>query len=231
MTEQQWLQATDPRPMLDFLKGKASDRKLRLFAVACCRRVGHLLSNERMQDAVETAERFADGLVDAARLRACLADVDIYDWLGGVDDVAYLVTRPLQVFGAEMAARLVRRASHALGQAAFPDADFEHDAYLGAASVRDSEAEVQAGLLRCVFGPLPFRPLSADPAWLTWREGLLVSLARHMYEGRDFADLPMLGDALEETGCADEDILGHCRQREVAHARGCFVVDLLTGKS
>ena len=50
-----------------------------------------------------------------------------------------------------------------------------------------------------------------------------------MYEDRDFAGMPILADALEDAGCTDADILGHCRCPG-PHVRGCLVVDLLRGR-
>ena len=61
MTEEEWLTECDPKLMLDFLRDEASDRKLRLFACACVRRVWHLLEDDSSKEAVETAEHFADG--------------------------------------------------------------------------------------------------------------------------------------------------------------------------
>src|SRR5260370_26400305 len=61
MTEQQWLECTGPTKMLEFLQGKASDRKLRLFAVECCLRVRKYLIDQRCLMALETIEQNVDG--------------------------------------------------------------------------------------------------------------------------------------------------------------------------
>src|SRR5687768_1235686 len=67
MTEAEWLACTDPTPMLKYLRGKVSDRKLRLFGCACCRRAWSLLSSKCRKSLV-IAERYSDGEVPAEKL-------------------------------------------------------------------------------------------------------------------------------------------------------------------
>jgi len=76
MTEAEWLAYTHPGPMLEFLKGKASNRKLRLFAVGCCRRIWHLLVDEKSQMAVEVSERFADGIATSEQMSVAHAEAE-----------------------------------------------------------------------------------------------------------------------------------------------------------
>ena len=69
MTEAEWLTADDPHDLLQGVREVTSERKSRLFACACCRRVRHLLTDPRSWQAVEVAERYADGDADLVRTR------------------------------------------------------------------------------------------------------------------------------------------------------------------
>jgi hypothetical protein len=88
-----------------------------------------------------------------------------------------------------------------------------------------AERAAQCDLVRELFGN-PFRPPAVERAWLEWGSGSVRHLARVVYEEGRWEDLPVLADALEDPGCADETILAHCRQGG-PHARGCWVVDCL----
>jgi hypothetical protein len=73
----------------------------------------------------------------------------------------------------------------------------------------------------------PFRPAALDPAW---RTETVLALATGIYEDRAFDRMPILADALQDAGCDNEDVLGHCRGPG-PHVRGCWVVDLVLRKS
>jgi hypothetical protein len=110
-------------------------------------------------------------------------------------------------------------------RAAKMDADAAaHSAFCAVSSTQPRRA-AQAALLRDLFGN-PFRPVAVDPFWLT---PSVVAVAQTIYEERQFEDMPILADALEEAGCHHPDILGHCRESG-EHVRGCWLVDLLLGK-
>jgi hypothetical protein len=83
----------------------------------------------------------------------------------------------------------------------------------------------QAQLLNEIVGN-PFRPIALDSSW---RTPSVVNLAGAIYEHRAFDCLPLLAGALEEVGCRDADLLGHCRGPG-PHVRGCWVVDVILAK-
>jgi hypothetical protein len=218
MTEAEWLACADPTSMLEFLRGKASDRKLRLFAGACCRRIWHLYQDRRGKVAVETAERYADGLATEEELREAMRLASVADrkaWGGQMELVA-----------AQWAAcgnKLADAAGHASSWALADDTDGERGTH--------------ASLLRCMFGN-PFRPSPPlPPAALAWNDRLVPRLAQAIYEERKMPEgtlhtgrLAVLADALLDAGCEDEALIQHCREPGV-HVRGCWAVDLILGKS
>jgi hypothetical protein len=229
--ERQWLRATDPWVMYDFLQ-PASDSKLRLFAVACCRRVWHLLGDLRSRHAIETTERFVEGGVQKDKLELAFAAAI------AAREASLSAGDPF-LFAADAAAQTAKGWEDAWATA--QDVVWAVQggfAPRGSADARAGakEARQQAALLRDLFGPLPFRPVPLDPSLRTWNDGLVVKLAEAAYDVRQLphgtlenARLAILADALEEAG-ADDEILAHCRQQGQVHVRGCWVMDAILAK-
>jgi hypothetical protein len=226
MTEAEWSACTEPLKMLEFLRasGSASERKLRLFAVAVCRRIWHLLTDERARKAVEVAERFADGLAPARELVAAVSAAEgVHPGTALAELAIWQAVRSVLSLDAGSAAH------HAAFAACCADKGRPAERRFGPLRAAVSaEQAAQCGLLRDIVGG-PFRPLPPlEPARFT---PTVVSIARRAYHERDFAALPVLADALEDTGCTDEDVLRHCRLQAQAHCRGCWLIDLLLGKA
>src|SRR3712207_4807091 len=77
MTEEEWLRCMDPEKMLLVIRDRVSERKMRLFAIACCRHIWDRITDPRCRAAVEFAERFGevvvlmlDGWRESARVQA-----------------------------------------------------------------------------------------------------------------------------------------------------------------
>jgi hypothetical protein len=228
--------------MLAFLRGKVSDRKLRLFAVTCCRRVWPLLTDERSHRAVRVAERYADEETDEEDLRlAGISAENVADAFasssitarGDAQTSAACAAANTTVTAAAIAADYT---SANVASVAFHAATA--DGAPSAAQRRDAERDAQACLLREILGPLPFRDVRITPSILSWNDGIIVRMASAIYQERSLPDgfldntrLAILADALEEVGCTDQEILSHCRQQELVHVRGCWLIDLLLSKN
>jgi hypothetical protein len=91
------------------------------------------------------------------------------------------------------------------------------------------QSAICAELLRDVIGNPFLPPPALSPEWLKWNESIVVRIARAIYDERDFGRLPVLGDALEDAGCNDGEMLAHCRAGG-RHTRGCWLVDLILGR-
>jgi hypothetical protein len=271
MTEEQWLSCTDPIEMVEFLRGNptredavtwwnarwrfeeagtGNDRKFRLFACACCRRIWDHIPETCNRDAVAAVEDYLDGRLPARALEAALVASSAVEWKEdgsgrrsepGYWAVKYLGRGFYKLTAAAsalvVASRVLfmadeeygREAGHAFNACFYTLAGVFLRPFrwpLPVPAAVEAERATQAALLRCLFGN-PFRPVSLDPAW---RTRTALALAQAIYDERDFAMLPVLADALEDAGCENGQVLAHCRQQGVPHVRGCWVVDLLLDK-
>jgi hypothetical protein len=214
LTAADWPTCADPNRLLARVAGTVSERKLRLVTVAAARLAWDAVTPE-MREAVETAERLADGLATAEELQWYRDR--LYPYVSGRGPAAvrrWATPGPDRdafclVFAATYRAEMVRRLH---GGGVWQVGSAAH-------------ADEVAPLVRCIVGD-PFRAATFDPAWLT---ADVRGLAVAAYEDRAFDRLPILADALADAGCDDEAVLAHCRENG-PHVRGCWVVDLVLGR-
>lgn len=228
MDERDWLGGTDLDAMLKHVQ-KGSDRKLRLFQVACCRRIWEWIPAGACRDAVELAERYAEGAANDRQRTAAVRAIRIPPT--NPDDLIEINARSSVL--AALDRTTGSRSTVFLGSAVVL-ARAAGAGYPPEESLAPYQAAYRAGqqaereLLRCIFGN-PFRPAVVEPHWPTWRDATIPRLAHTIAEQGSFEYLPVLGDALEEAGCEQAEVVNHCRTPG-PHVRGCWVVDLLIGK-
>jgi hypothetical protein len=233
MTEEEWAASTDPGLMLvhlrlknywDFFDGWP-ERKLRLYAAACCRRVRDVREDPVLSDIVGVAERMADGLVDEEERSVAREMAEDHG------RIAPREGRPRwSVAWAAVALALGNAADLGWGSAYARDsAQFCCRSQGGSDdAIREAgEAEEAAvcDIIRDLFVLLT--PPEIEPSW---RTPTVLALAGSMYRERDFDPMPILGDALEEAGCQDPLVLGHARAGG-GHVKGCWLIDGLLGYS
>jgi hypothetical protein len=220
--EATWWACDDPVKMLKCLRGKASDRKLRLFACACCRAAQPLLSIDPLRRGVETAERYADKDATWSDMVGYAKAAERQGWsMSGKErtlaDAAWATTAMNLWYYFRAVTRTVDTVQYLL-------------------SYDGGQAHHQVALLRDIAGN-PFRPLlPLASSLLAWRDGFIVQLAEGVYENRilprghfDKDRVAVLADALEEAGCTEAELLGHLRGPG-PHVRGCWAMDTILAK-
>jgi hypothetical protein len=200
--------------MLEFLRERASDRKLRLFACACCRGIQGFIPAGPCREAVEVSLGYADGQATADELAAARsAAVSAASHAGSHSAAAWAACETANP-SAFRAAWAAAEESRELLRKQSPRA-------------AEDEARAQAGFLRDIIGD-PFRPVRARPLRHLDRHPVVREIAEELYADAPVDDMKALADHLERLGCPAKSILEHCRSVG-PHVRGCWVIDLILG--
>ena len=226
----EWWSTEVPSTLLNWSARLHTPRKLRLFAVECCRELKSSVTDPRAWEALHTATEFADGNATLDELRAgwmavrqALSRVPLASrWEYALNALLHASSPHLSLYDAQNAAR---QSAQAGGHSwVFADQASPERAVL----VERPEAMLRH--CRIVRDLFPFTPPRIERRWLRWEEGQLPRLAQAIYDEQRFDDMPILADALEEAGCQDVYLLEHARGGG-PHFRGCWLLDALLERS
>jgi hypothetical protein len=231
MTENEWLRATDPQPLITFVSGirgrtqpnflrslfggfggdPADRRRDRLFLCACHRRLWEFLT-EAEREFVVAYEHFAVTLADEDAVTKRWQAI----WSAEHNEMVEAWTRPV-LGGVDLS----YQDAWWQGEEKDPGSwaldlrsRLDEDAIVG-------EAAAQAALLRHIFGN-PFR----RPTPLPHVPSTLRDLAETVYHS-DQAAVGPLHDALLDAGLTE--LADHFTDAAEWHPKGCWAIDVLTG--
>lgn len=223
MTEQEWLACADPHTMLAFLGENRQARKYWLFSCAMAQK-SDWMNVEGYAAVVQTAEKMVEGQADMEDLRQCwVAYAERHCLPADKQHLHIYEDKPPIGPGSWNPPHLAVLTALLVGPAHFGYHWETSETYFS------DWQQFLCCLFRDIFGPLPFHVIRIDPTWLFRNDSTVRKLAQAIYDERAFDRMPILADALEDAGCANADILNHCRSTEL-HVKGCWVVDALLGK-
>jgi hypothetical protein len=232
MTEAEWLACENPWAMMEYVlshprmaRSKKGRRKVRLANVACTRLLVDLFPEPTFRNAINVAERLADGEASREETGRASAQAKIFC----AKQFGQAGSEPPNQEG--VALYQVARACASLADTKARDFALSGVIMAYGSDRRDDMGicQRQAELLRCVFGNL-FHEGAVPAGWENWNDGTLPRLALSVYNERDFTRLSILADALEDAGFTAEAILSHLRSPG-PHVRGCWALDLILGRT
>jgi hypothetical protein len=263
MREADWLTCSDPQKMLEHLvhtRG-SGERRCRLFACACVRRIRHLLPDADFRRAVDVAECFADGAENVAHLALALENLDFSRCPRGATlsarnallfavanteaasrvNPAFSLVDPTfgsnRVYDWGLACGTSSHARDAVVRKAARDArQSGKDARAAMRLAKRAEDEAQAWLLRDIATPFAAPP-RLDPSVRAWDGGTVTKLAQAAYEDRALPSGHLDSTRLCVLADALEDAgasgteLVDHLRRRDPHVRGCWALDSVLGNA
>lgn len=231
MTEEEWLVPDDPNKMSRFLDQSTrllyskkdkdySIRKLRLFSIARCKLLWRILRKSQ-RDAIDIIEQYVEKEISISEFISKIKEVEKNFELYGLDS-------PLFTMEIESATSKTWN------------------------EMKSQQLKKQVEMLRCMI-PNPYKPVVRDdyakifirvdgktpysdcryPIMIGRYDTLLteniLSVAKKIYDEKRYEDMPILGDALEDAGCTDNEMLLHCRDKTCDECNGEGMIDIDNG--
>jgi hypothetical protein len=256
--ESEWPEGTGLERMLENVRCHASDRKLRLFGVACCRRIARLMTEERC--AVLSAEASRLALWDVLDLRPtapgfllqAVADAEQFTESGEGQEGMQRAARAAwtlysarehfyqwldeswgpadqELLATAGAAQAVQLLCESPDPLAVARAASQAVYWAGGGTQRDGTDSTEEDAQRRLARDIFGLPLQLRSVEGGWLTSSVRDVAQAVYKGWPSDLPPILADALEEAGCTERALLDHLRGPG-PHVRACWAVDLVLAK-